>query len=244
MAYQLLRSVSADDAYANLVLPALITERGLSGRDAALATELGYGSLRATGTLDQIVAACLDRPLAEVDAPVRDLLRLGSYQALRTRIPPHAAVATTVDLARATGNGRAAGFLNAVLRKVSVSDWDTWTRRLGAGRSRWSSWRCGPHIRTGSPRRSPTRWAVTSPRPRPRSPPTTCGRRRTWWPGPAWSGATSWSPPLAARPGRTRRMPCGSRAAIPVHWPRFVITGPASRTKAASCARWRSPARH
>jgi len=135
VAYQLLRTVAADNAYANLVLSGLITERRLTGRDAALATELGYGTLRATGTLDEIVGACLDRPLAEVDAPVLDLLRLGSYQALRTRIPPHAAVATTVDLARATGNARAAGFLNAVLRKVSVSDWDTWTRRLGSGRS-------------------------------------------------------------------------------------------------------------
>lgn len=134
-AYHVLRAVSADDAYANLVLPGLITERGLTGRDASLATELGYGTLRASGVLDEILAACLDRALADVDAPVRDLLRLGAYQALRTRIPAHAAVATSVDLARATGNGRAAGFLNAVLRRVSAADWDAWTARLGAGRS-------------------------------------------------------------------------------------------------------------
>ncbi|MDT4936861.1 MAG: rRNA (cytosine967-C5)-methyltransferase, partial [Pseudonocardiales bacterium] len=51
MAYDVLRAVSVDDAYANLVLPKLITERGLTGRDAALATELGYGTLRAAGTL-------------------------------------------------------------------------------------------------------------------------------------------------------------------------------------------------
>ena len=49
-----------------------------------------------------------------------DLLRLGAYQVLRTRIPPHAAVATTVDLARAVGHGRAAGFVNAVLRRVAA----------------------------------------------------------------------------------------------------------------------------
>jgi 16S rRNA (cytosine967-C5)-methyltransferase len=134
VAYDLLRAVSAQDAYANLVLPALITERGLSRRDAALATELGYGTLRASGTLDEILAACLDRPLSEVEAPVLDLLRLGSYQALRTRIPPHAAVATSVDLARTTGNARAAGFLNAVLRRVAGADWATWTARLGSGR--------------------------------------------------------------------------------------------------------------
>lgn len=134
-AYELLRAVATQDAYANLVLPGLIAEHGLIGRDAALATELGYGTLRAAGTLDEILGACLDRPLVEVEAPVLDLLRLGAYQSLRTRIPPHAAVATTVDLARATGNGRAAGFLNAVLRRVSTADWAAWTDRLASGAS-------------------------------------------------------------------------------------------------------------
>jgi len=132
-AYQLLRAVAAEDAYANLALPALLREHGLTGRDAALATELGYGAVRAAGTLDEVLAACIDRPLADVDPEVRDLLRLGAYQLLRTRIPAHAAVATTVELSRATGNGRAAGFLNAVLRKVSVSDWDGWTAQLAQG---------------------------------------------------------------------------------------------------------------
>jgi 16S rRNA (cytosine967-C5)-methyltransferase len=134
VAYDLLRAVSGEGAYANLVLPGLITDGGLGQRDAALATELGYGTLRASGTIDEILTACLDRPLASVDAPVRDLLRLGAYQALRTRIPAHAAVATSVDLARATGNGRAAGFINAVLRRVVTSSWDDWTDRLGADR--------------------------------------------------------------------------------------------------------------
>jgi len=132
-AFDLLRGVAEQQAYANLLLPSLLAERGLSGRDAALATELGYGTLRAQGTLDEIVAACVDRPLSGVDGPVLDVLRLGAYQALRTRIPPHAAVATTVDLARATGNARAAGFVNAVLRRVAGSTWDAWCSRLTAG---------------------------------------------------------------------------------------------------------------
>ena len=131
VAFQLVRAVEADGAYANLALPPLLTAAGLSGRDAAFATELAYGTVRATGTLDRILQACLDRRLDDVQPEVRDLLRLGAYQALRTRIPPHAAVATSVDLARATRNGRAAGFVNAVLRKVSRSSWDEWTERLG-----------------------------------------------------------------------------------------------------------------
>ncbi len=135
VAYDLLRAVDADDAYANLRLPQLIAEAELGRRDAALTTELGYGTLRALGTLDDIVGLCSDRPLDDIDPPVRDLLRLGAYQLLRTRIPPHAAVATTVDLARHTGNGRAGGFLNAVLRRVAQRDWDAWVDRLAAGRS-------------------------------------------------------------------------------------------------------------
>jgi 16S rRNA (cytosine967-C5)-methyltransferase len=130
VAYELLRAVAEQQAYANLVLPSMIRERRLSARDAALATELGYGALRAQGTLDAIVAACVDRDLSTVDAAVLDLLRLGAYQALRTRIPPHAAVATSVDLARRTGNGRAAGFVNAVLRRVAAADWNAWVDRL------------------------------------------------------------------------------------------------------------------
>ncbi len=135
VAYELLRAVSSGGAYANLLLPRLIAERGISGRDAALATELGYGTLRSAGTLDVILATCTTRPLDSVDPPVLDLLRLGAYQALRTRIPAHAAVATTVDLARVTGNRRAAGLANAVLRRVAEASWTAWTDRLGAGAS-------------------------------------------------------------------------------------------------------------
>jgi 16S rRNA (cytosine967-C5)-methyltransferase len=133
VAYDLLRAVDLDGAYANLLLPKLLTARSLTGRDAAFATELGYGTLRAAGTLDEIIAACSERPVQSIDAPVRDLLRLGAYQALRTRVPAHAAVATTVDLAKATGNARAAGFLNAVMRRIARDDWNSWVDRLSVG---------------------------------------------------------------------------------------------------------------
>ncbi|HJQ44453.1 MAG TPA: transcription antitermination factor NusB, partial [Jatrophihabitantaceae bacterium] len=135
VAYELLRLVAAEDAYANLTLPRMIGESGLTGRDAAFATELGYGTLRAVGVLDEILGVCSSRPLTDVDPGVVDLLRLGAYQLLRTRVPAHAAVASTVDLARATRNGRAAGFVNAVLRRVGTDDWDAWTDRLAAGGS-------------------------------------------------------------------------------------------------------------
>jgi 16S rRNA (cytosine967-C5)-methyltransferase len=132
-AYELLRAVAEQDAYANLTLPRLIDTHHLAGRDAALTTELAYGTLRAQGTVDEVIAHCVDRELGEVDAGVLDLLRLGTYQALRTRVPMHAAVATTVDLAHATGHGRAAGFVNAVLRRVVQRDWDDWVAVLTEG---------------------------------------------------------------------------------------------------------------
>ena len=137
-AYELLRAVAEQDAYANLALARLLEAHQLSGRDAALATELGYGTLRALGTLDEILARCVDRALAEVEPGVLDVLRLGAYQALRTRVPPHAAVATTVDLAHAVGHQRAGGFVNAVLRRVVVHSWAAWVDELtsGAGRIR------------------------------------------------------------------------------------------------------------
>ena len=130
MAFDLLRAVTERDAYANLVLPGLLRERGLDGRDAALATELAYGTVRAQGTLDDIIAACSSRSPAALDPGVLDVLRLGAYQLLRTRIPSHAAVSATVDLARATGSGRASGLVNAVLRRVSERDWNAWCDRI------------------------------------------------------------------------------------------------------------------
>jgi 16S rRNA (cytosine967-C5)-methyltransferase len=129
-AYQTVRAVSERDAYANLVLPRVLRDRGLAGRDAALATELAYGSLRAQGTLDLVLAGCVDRPLEKVDPPLRDLLRLGAYQLLSTRVPAHAAVATTVELTRAVMGEGPARYANAVLRRVSVDDRAGWLARV------------------------------------------------------------------------------------------------------------------
>lgn len=115
LALDVLCAVRERGAYANLLLPQLMRERRLPARDRAFATELTYGALRAQGSLD----ASLDRFIRRaVDPPVRDALRLGAYQMWRTRVPARAAVSTTVDLVRSV-SPRAAGFANAVLRRVS-----------------------------------------------------------------------------------------------------------------------------
>lgn len=130
LAFDALRAVDERDAYANLVLPPLLRaareKGGFDTRDAALATELVYGTLRGQGTYDAIIAACVDRPLREVDPPVLDVLSLGAHQLLGTRIPSHAAVSATVELARVVlGDGRSK-FVNAVLRKIARNDLDGW----------------------------------------------------------------------------------------------------------------------
>ncbi|MER6995759.1 transcription antitermination factor NusB [Streptomyces sp. NPDC000410] len=134
LAFDVLRAVDERDAYANLVLPPLLKkarEQGdFDGRDAALATELVYGTLRRQGTYDAVISACVDRPLREVDPPVLDVLSLGAHQLLGTRIPTHAAVSATVELARVVlGDGRAK-FVNAVLRKISAHDLDGWLEQV------------------------------------------------------------------------------------------------------------------
>jgi 16S rRNA (cytosine967-C5)-methyltransferase len=137
LAFEALRAVDERDAYANLVLPPLLRKarekegpERFDARDAALATELVYGTLRRQGTYDAILAACVDRPLREVDPPVLDVLGLGVHQLLGTRIPSHAAVSATVELARVVlGDGRAK-FVNAVLRKVARDDLDGWLRKV------------------------------------------------------------------------------------------------------------------
>jgi 16S rRNA (cytosine967-C5)-methyltransferase len=125
-----LSAVRERDAYANLVLPGLLRQRRIIGRDAALATELAYGTCRTMGLLDEVLGACSERPLSTVDGVALDALRLGAYQLLRTRIPAHAAVAATVDLVRGTDGSPVAGFVNAVLRKVSEHDEKTWVDTL------------------------------------------------------------------------------------------------------------------
>jgi 16S rRNA (cytosine967-C5)-methyltransferase len=125
-----LREVRARDAYANLLLPQILRERRITGRDAALATELAYGACRCIGLLDEVLAACVDRPLVKVEPALLDVLRLGCYQLLRTRIPSHAAVASTVDLVRAEHGSRSSGFVNAVLRKVAEHSEEEWLDEL------------------------------------------------------------------------------------------------------------------
>ncbi|MGJ0182571.1 RsmB/NOP family class I SAM-dependent RNA methyltransferase [Corynebacterium glyciniphilum] len=131
--FGVLRQVSSQDAYANLVLPGAMKKTGLTGRDAAFATELTYGTLRAQGLLDAVIAEAAGRPVGKIDETVLDALRLGTYQILRTRVDDHAAVNTTVELVKANGEEKAAGFTNGVLRRITRSTPQQWLDTVTGG---------------------------------------------------------------------------------------------------------------
>jgi 16S rRNA (cytosine967-C5)-methyltransferase len=130
VAFEVLRAVAAEDAYANLVLPSRIRHHGLDKRDAGFATELSYGALRGQGTYDAILARCVDRPLDQLDPAVLDALRIGAHQLLAMRVPAHAALDQTVGLARAVIGAGPSALINAVLRKVSARTLEEWLELL------------------------------------------------------------------------------------------------------------------
>ena len=125
-AYTLLREVAETGAYANLALPKILRDRSISGTDAAFATELAYGTLRLRGRYDAIIDQCASRDLSEIDERALDVLRLGCHQILGMRVPDYAAVSSSAALVRRVGRSSAAGFVNAILRRVAATDLTNW----------------------------------------------------------------------------------------------------------------------
>lgn len=134
-AYEATREVTENEAYANLVFPTVLRKHRVSGRDAAFATELFYGSLRAQGRLDAVLAECVDRPLAKIEPSVLNVLRLGAYQLLDMAVSPHAAASETVGLARDVTGAGSASLVNAVLRKVGQHTLEEWMEIIGPDRA-------------------------------------------------------------------------------------------------------------
>ena len=118
-ALEALQRCRRDGAWSAQAMDAAIRKHGLDRRDAALATRLCLAVLQNEDYLDwHIDRLCSSAP----EKGLRDLLRLGACQLLLTdRIPQHAAVGETVALCRASGYARAAGFCNAVLRRLAES---------------------------------------------------------------------------------------------------------------------------
>jgi 16S rRNA (cytosine967-C5)-methyltransferase len=117
-AYAVIRRVFEDGAYADLALHAEADRLALEPRDRALATRLAYGVVQRRATLDHVIETLADRPVARLEPGVRAALRLGVLQlAFLDRIPAHAAVTESVELAKQGSRG-GAGLVNAVLRRA------------------------------------------------------------------------------------------------------------------------------
>lgn len=116
----MLYRIARDDAWAAPTLDAELRRSSVSRADAALATQIVYGSLRSAPALDAVLAHHAQRPV-KVDDWTRAALRGAVYQLLHLeRVPSHAVVNDTVELVRMKRGKRVAGFANAVLRKVAV----------------------------------------------------------------------------------------------------------------------------
>ena len=120
LAYDLVSQVNRNGAYANLRLPELLADSELELRDRAFATELSYGTLRLQGKHDYAISKKADRSISELDEKIVDLLRIGIHQIFEMRVPIHAAVGETVEVARAVAGESKASYVNALLRSIST----------------------------------------------------------------------------------------------------------------------------
>lgn len=122
-AFQVLLKVFKENAYTNLALDTVLQNSGLLNRDKSLATAIVYGTIERKITLDFVLEKYLSQPIEKLKTPVLIILRLSAYQLLfMDKIPDSAVINEGVNLAKSNGCGFSAGLVNAVLRKISVSD--------------------------------------------------------------------------------------------------------------------------
>jgi 16S rRNA (cytosine967-C5)-methyltransferase len=126
IAFDLLSRVQNDDAYANLLLPVLLSRAGIEGRDAGFVQELAFGTIRNRLLYEKIIEAASSRDLKDIESAARIVLLLGVHQLLEMRVPAHAAINESVNLAKTKASKGSVGFVNAVLRKVSAKSKDDW----------------------------------------------------------------------------------------------------------------------
>ena len=131
LAFDLLTEVNRNEGYSNLLLPQALNASKLDDRDRSLVTELLYGTIRMQGKHDWVLAQISDRPWSEVDPGIVDICRLGVHQIHEMRIPDHAAVASTVEVARKRIGESKASFVNALLRSVTRKSIEEWFTPLG-----------------------------------------------------------------------------------------------------------------
>lgn len=122
-ALEVLLQIAGANAWSDGSLKRTIAKNGLDSRDAALATRLSYGVVQNRMLLDYYIGLwCTQRP-GHLEPLILNILRIGGYQILfMDKIPHHAAVSEAVEMSRRWGRPKAAGMINAVLRKF-VTNW-------------------------------------------------------------------------------------------------------------------------
>ena len=124
LAFEVLAEVGLQGAYSNLILPKALSESILEANDRAFATELVYGTLRMQGRHDHFISAASDRSLEQIDPKALIVLRLGTHQLKQMRVPSHAAINESVELAKKVVGKSTASFVNAILRKIDSLDFE------------------------------------------------------------------------------------------------------------------------
>src|ERR1043166_1358789 len=117
VAADILHAVETRRAFADILLDRALQTNHLSTADRALATEIVYGTLRWRGRIDWALGLLTHKPLEDMDAYIRNVLRMTLYQILfLDRVPAYAAVNEAVELAKRYGGGPAAGPAHAAAR--------------------------------------------------------------------------------------------------------------------------------
>ena len=121
-ALRVLTSCRTNSAWADAALQAQVRRDGLDRKDAALCSRIVYGVLQNQLLLDFYLSTYCTQRLDHLQPPLADILRIGAYQILfLDKVPDSAAVNSSVELAKLSKRGQAAGLVNAVLRKLARS---------------------------------------------------------------------------------------------------------------------------
>jgi 16S rRNA (cytosine967-C5)-methyltransferase len=130
IAFELLRRVAEDDSYANLLLPKLLSDANVDSRDAGFIQELAFGTLRNKLLYEKVIELASSRETRTIDSHALIVLLLGAHQILGMRVPAHAAINESVNLAKQKASQSAAGFVNAVLRRISERSREQWIDKV------------------------------------------------------------------------------------------------------------------
>lgn len=118
-AVEALLKVDQQGGYSNIVLEELLRNSTADVKDKAFTARLVYGVIERRLTLDFLLNRLSSTPVIKMNAPIREILRLTTYQLVfMDGVPPFAAIHSGVELTRQFGFARLSGYVNGVLRRV------------------------------------------------------------------------------------------------------------------------------